>query len=44
MEWDLNQLEISSDGNPTSVIGDPMKKVNMGNNKSLAMSRLDSTT
>ena len=35
MEWDLSQLEISNDGNPTFVIGDPMKKVHMGNNKSL---------
>ena len=35
MEWDLSQNEISSDGNPTFVIGDPMKKVHMGNNKSL---------
>ena len=35
MKWDLNQLEIRSDGNPTFVIGDPMK-VHMGNNKSLA--------
>ena len=38
MEWDLSQLEISSDGNPTFVIGDPMKKVHVGNNKSLANS------
>ena len=38
MEWELSQLEISSDGNPTFVIGDPMKKVHMGNNKSLANS------
>ena len=36
MEWDFSQLEISSYGNPTFVIGDPMKKVHMGNNKSLA--------
>ena len=36
MECDLIQLEISSDGNPTFVIEDPMKKVHMGNNKSLA--------
>ena len=36
MEWDLNQLEVSSDGNLTYVIGDPMKKVHKGNNKSLA--------
>ena len=36
MEWDLNQLETSSDGNPTFMIEDPMKKVHMGNNKSLA--------
>ena len=35
MEWDLSQFEISSDGNPTFVIGNPMKKVHMGNNKSL---------
>ena len=35
MEWDLSQYEINSDGNPTFVIGDPMKKVHMGNNKSL---------
>ena len=35
MEWDLSQYEISSDGNPTFVIGDPMKKLHMGNNKSL---------
>ena len=34
MEWDLSQLEISSDGNPTFVIGNPMKKIHMGNNKS----------
>ena len=34
-EMDLSQLEISSDGNPTFVIEDPMKKVHMGNNKSL---------
>ena len=36
MEWDLSQYEINSDGNPTYVIGDPMKKVHMVNNKSLA--------
>ena len=36
MEWGLNQLEISSDENQTFVTGDPMKKVHMGNNKSLA--------
>ena len=36
MEWDLSQLEISSDGNLTFVIGDLMKKVHIGNNKSLA--------
>ena len=36
MEWDLSQLEISKDGNLTVVIGDPMKKVHIGNNKSLA--------
>ena len=36
MEWDLNQLEISSDENQTFVTGDLMKKVHMGNNKSLA--------
>ena len=35
MGWDLSQYEINSDGNPTFVIGDPMKKVHMGNNKSL---------
>ena len=35
MEWDLRKYEINSDGNPTFVIGDPMKKVHMGNNKSL---------
>ena len=35
MEWDLSQYEINSDGNSTFVIGDPMKKVHMGNNKSL---------
>ena len=35
MEWDLSQYEINSDGNLTFVIGDPMKKVHMGNNKSL---------
>ena len=35
MEWDLSEYEISSDGNPTFVIGDPMKKVHMGNNKAL---------
>ena len=35
MELDLSQYEINSDGNPTFVIGDPMKKVHMGNNKSL---------
>ena len=35
MEWDLSQYEINSDGNPTFVIRDPMKKVHMGNNKSL---------
>ena len=34
MECDLSQLQISSDGNPTFVIGDPIKKVH--NNKSLA--------
>ena len=38
MEWDLSQLKISSDGNPTFVIGDPMKKVHVGNNKLLANS------
>ena len=38
MEWDLSQYEISSDGNPTFGIGDPMKKVHMGNNKSLVNS------
>ena len=31
----LKPIEISNDGNPTFVIGDPMKKVHMGNNKSL---------
>ena len=36
MECDLGQLKISSDANPTFVIGEPMKKVHMGNNKSLA--------
>ena len=36
MEWDLSQYEINSDGNQTYVIGDPMKKVHMVNNKSLA--------
>ena len=36
MEWDLSQCEISNDGNPTFIIGDPMKNVYMGNNKSLA--------
>ena len=36
MEWDLSQYEISSYENPTIMIGDPMKKVYMGNNKSLA--------
>ena len=36
MEWDLSQLEISSDGNLTFVIGDPMTKVHIGINKSLA--------
>ena len=35
MEWDLSQLEISIDWNPTFVIGDPMKKAHMSNNKSL---------
>ena len=35
MEWDLSQYEINSDGNPTFVIGDLMKNVHMGNNKSL---------
>ena len=35
MEWDLSQIEISYDGNPTFVIGNPMKKVHIGNNKSL---------
>ena len=35
MKWDLSQLEISSDGNLTFVIGDPMKKIHIGNNKSL---------
>ena len=35
VEWDLSQYEINSDENPTFVIGDPMKKVHMGNNKSL---------
>ena len=35
MEWDLSQLEISSDANSTFVIENPMKKVHMGNNKSL---------
>ena len=38
MERDLSQSEISSDRNPTFVIRDPMKKVYMGNNKSLAKS------
>ena len=36
MEWDLRQCEIISDGNPTFMIEDPMKKVHMGNNKSFA--------
>ena len=36
MELDLSQLEISSDWNPTFVIRDPMKKVHLSNNKSLA--------
>ena len=35
MESDLSQYEISSDRNPIFVIGDPMKKVHMGNNKLL---------
>ena len=35
MEWDLSQYEINNDVNPTFVIGDPMKKVHMGNKKSL---------
>ena len=35
MEWNLSQLEINSDENPTFMIGDPMKKVHMGKNKSL---------
>ena len=35
MEWNLSQLEISSDENPAFMIEDPMKKVHMGNNKSL---------
>ena len=38
MEWDLSQYEISNDRNLTFVIGYPMKKVHMGNNKSLAKS------
>ena len=38
MEWDLSQYEIFSDRNPTFVIEDPMKKVHMGKNKSLAKS------
>lgn len=28
-------IKVKSDGNPTYVIGDPMKQVHMGNNKSL---------
>ena len=36
MEWDLSQLEISNDGSLTFVIRDPVKKVHIGNNKSLA--------
>ena len=36
MKRDLSQLEISSDGNLTFVIGDTMKKVHIANNKSLA--------
>ena len=36
MEWDLSQYEINNDGNLTFVIGDPMKKVHIGNNNSLA--------
>ena len=35
MEWDLSQLKISSDGNLTFIIGDPMKKVHIDNNMSL---------
>ena len=38
MEWDLSQYKMSSDKNPTFMIRDPMKKVHMGNNKSLAKS------
>ena len=36
MELDLGQLEISGDSNPTFVIEDPIKKVHLGYNKSLA--------
>ena len=36
MEWDSSQLDISSDENLTFMIGDPMKKVHIGKNKSLA--------
>ena len=35
MEWDLSQYEINNDGNSTFVIGDPMKKVHMGNKSHL---------
>ena len=33
-ELDLSHLKLTSDGNPTFVIGDPMNKVHMGKNKS----------
>ena len=35
MKWDLSQLDITSVRNSTFVIGDPMKKDHMGNNKSI---------
>ena len=38
-EWDyIKPFEINGDGNPTFMIGDPMKNVHMGNNKSLVNS------
>lgn len=37
-KWNLSHLKLTSDQNPTFVIGDPMKKVHKGKNNSLVSS------
>lgn len=37
-KWNLSHLKLTSDRNPTFVIGDPMKKVHKGKNNSLVSS------